>query len=125
MAYEFKTIDTQGYLHIALSGRLDKEVSEEMVDVFVELFSRSAHHKVLIDIRTLDVDMSVLYDYSQASYMASKLAGRKHRIACVSSEAQSESNKFFKDVGVNRGLLFRAFTDEQDAINWLDDARTT
>lgn len=125
MTYEIKASEGPEYLRVEISGVLDEGVSEAMVEEFVELFSASPHYRVLIDTTALRLKSSTLLDYSQASYLVSQLMGKKHRIANVSLEIDAESNRFFETVGVNRGLIYRAFTEERDAIDWLDDERPT
>ena len=119
MSYELKILENPDYLQMELSGLLDKDVSVEMVDSIAATLIEKGQYKLLLDITALSLNMSLIEDYDQASYAAKVFAGSKHMIACLSENTAFNSNQFFETVGVNRGLRYQAFTEKEDAIDWL------
>lgn len=119
MGYELRTVEKEHYLLINISGILDQEASDRMVEEVAEALFKSQHYKLLLDVRKLEVQTSVLEDHLQASYAAKQFAGKKHRIASLSLDSDQDSNEFFEVVCVNRGMNYRAFCVEQEAIDFL------
>ncbi len=76
---------------------------------------------VLIDDTDLEMEFSVSSDYENAVFVSNLLRSVSPRIAIVDNPDNSEGNRFFENVCVNRGLNIRCFDDQQEALDWLLD----
>lgn len=119
MTYELEVIENPDYLRLELTGILTKDGGKELVDEVAAALLGSEHELILIDVRKLDLETSLIQDHQQASYAASKFSGKRHKIAQLTSETNLKADEFFETVGYNRGLNSRTFTVESDAIDWL------
>lgn len=76
--------------------------------------------QLLLDERRLmdQQDTHDAYEVSESENIAlAALSGLK--IACISHPDNYELNKNYETLLINRSLVFKAFLDEDDAIQWL------
>ncbi|MDH3440247.1 MAG: hypothetical protein OEM63_05825 [Gammaproteobacteria bacterium] len=119
MKHELTCVDGTDYLHLVLCGRLDQSNLRQTNIEIAAAFFESNHQKMLIDVRKLELDTSVIDDFDQASHFAMSFARVPHRIAHLTIAEKLDADQFFETVGLNRGLNIRNFLNEQDAVDWL------
>ncbi len=101
----------RGTLTTAVDRKLDSEVAEAC-----KLHKRS---RVLIDISRMKGVPTTLEDYQTASTLGERWANHVERAAILDSPEYAAESHFFETVAVNRGYVLKAFTREDEALQWL------
>lgn len=106
-------------LYVTASG---SDESLEEVQAYgaavVEACREHSCRRVLADERALDYRLSTIDTYDLAKYY-SKYVPHVIRAAVVCSPGDLEDGSFWEVAVQNRGLLFRVFTDFEQARAWL------
>jgi hypothetical protein len=77
--------------------------------------------KVLVDVRELKGRLGILDSYLLVTEVFDKLRGKGMRKAAIVDEQVSSFREWFLEtVARNRGFNFRVFTDQEDALKWLE-----
>ena len=77
--------------------------------------------QVLVDVRELKGRLGTLDNYLLVTEVFAKLRGKGMRKAAIVDEQVSSLGEWFLEtVARNRGFNFRVFTDQADALAWLD-----
>lgn len=121
MKYREITVDKPDYLHLRCSGVWDPESSKRIWQRIVTRLGQLDHGKLLLDQREIELETSVNIDFGHASFVADLARGVCRKAAIVDIAENSESDRFFETVCVNRSLNLRFFLSEQGAIEWLLD----
>ena len=107
------------YLHVTLRGR--RENLEDSRDVWREIAEQCKagdFKRVLLE-KFLERDISIFEMLELVSEFP-RLGLRSFKVAIVEhTEEHRELNKFAETAASNRGLLYRTFSSEQDAEQWL------
>jgi len=110
-----------GYLLVVSHGNLD---SVEEVRKYVVLLRKQAlvnrAKRLLLDERNLKdhQDMMDAYVLSESEEIVTT-ALQGIRLACISHPANYELNRSYETLFLNRSLMFKAFLNEAEAIEWL------
>ena len=113
-------IDPQtDHLLTVVSGSFDHA---KLAAMLKDIFAASSCHglrRILIDIRTLEGDLSVMarYDFGR---IAAELQREPVRIAVLGTEAQLWPDRFAENVANNRGVQTKVSTDLVEALAWLN-----
>jgi len=109
------------YLHISCSGTFDLA---EAGRVFQQAFDVAAQQhllKVLVDIRSVDGDVSTMDRYAIGDFIARQyLQHAGIKVGVVGAEPLVHSARFGATVARNRGAFFKAATDLNEVLEWLD-----
>ena len=78
---------------------------------------------VIYDARKMQVPASIMPAYEFSTQLSSKMEDpslRRVKVAFLYDAGKFDDHwKFWETVSVNRGLQFKGFTDERDAMEWL------
>jgi hypothetical protein len=124
MSYELTCSLEKDHVRIRMDGAWPDKKPEEVIAAIHALWEK--HHKrhLLIDIRNMSNTPSVTSDYYEAKHFVKTGFIFVGRIGVLDNLDRKEANDFFETTAANRGLRFRFFyTDEQEAIDWLDEGR--
>jgi len=127
MSLNFETESRQGYLLMTYEGSYAHSLVEEFTDQILETCKSQQPTKLLIDLRLVTGNMSVIERYQLAltaarKYFIARLAAKIPgcRYAIVGTHPLVDSKKFEETVATNQGLNLRIFTDIQAAHRWLE-----
>ncbi len=121
MAIECDIQVKEGYLHVHAWGQGDsmEEVQQYGLKV-VEAAAAAGIAQALCDEREVEYHVGELEMYECARLMA-EVSPPGGKAAIVYDAAHLEIGQFWETVAVNRGLTVRAFTNIEDAENWLHE----
>jgi len=125
MEYIVQYREDQNIVAATAKGEWDPRVDNDMVREVMEIVEASGGAKVLLDIRELRFDISIVRALERALEVREyrqgfKTVSRKTAIVYSSvNERTDESVIFFETVSRNRGLPFLTFTDMDKAMAWL------
>lgn len=105
------------YLLVELSGEFSLNLIMDVIHKIVEKGKNENINKVLVDIRTLEGNPSILDRY-KIGLEISKVWGKKIQVASIGKK--NLNNYVAENVAVNRGAKFRVFTEIESALEWLE-----
>jgi hypothetical protein len=112
------------YLGAIVTGAFDPE---QLDSALKEIFAVSVRHglrKILIDIRQLEGNITVLARHDAGRIVAreASLQGRLYRLVVVGTEEQMWPDRFFENVANNRGIVTKVTLDMAEALAWLRES---
>ena len=109
-------LDKGGYLLVKVLDSWTKANATRVIDKALAEAEKRGHARLLFDLRNwLAPDME-----STRYFSGLHVAKALHPPFKVAAFASPEAiNRFGEDAAVNRGALFRMFSDEQAALHWL------
>ena len=122
MKHDVQILEEKCLVYCTLEGVPDVE---KAVQLALSLRKQASDYgfNVLYDARKMEVPSSVMPAYKFSTQLSSSindLALRQVKVAFLYDSGQFEEQwRFWETVSVNRGLQFKGFTDENDAIEWL------
>jgi hypothetical protein len=126
MAFSLNTEIKPGYQKIALGGPWGSEPIGITSDHILSECERSQAARILFDVRGITGHPTTLDRFAIATVFAGKYLGLRMekripacRFAVVGHENMVDAKKFEENVAVNRGLMVRTFTDQEEALIWL------
>jgi len=106
------------HLYALATGSFDHAQLEGILkDIFAES-SRQGLRKILIDIRTLEGNISVLARHD-AGEMVAKFQREPVRLTIVGTKNQIWPDRFMENVANNRGVTTKVTIDMAEALEWL------
>jgi hypothetical protein len=122
MKYETQIIEEKKIIYCTLKGEPNVQ---EAVSLALRL-RREAYElsfNVLYDARQMQVPASIMPAYDFSTQLSSNIDDqrlRRVRVAFLYDAGQFDDHwRFWETVSINRGLQFKGFTDEGDAMEWL------
>lgn len=104
------------YLLVEISGPYSLEMLMSAVHEVADQCRKESLNKVLIDLRNMDGDPSILDRYQIGVEIAS-IWGPRYKVAVI---ARTEIvNKMTENTAVNRGAKFMVTPDANRALEWL------
>lgn len=121
MSYIACIQDQPDYIRVTLSGSFDSQ--EELFDfaaLLVRMGEEYSKTRALVDRRRLNdkTDLMDVYRLSESD-LTVRSAMKGVRIACLAADHNLEHLRSFETVMPNRSLIYRVFTDEDEAVDWL------
>ena len=127
MAFDFKIENKPEYLTMIYEGDYDSSLAGMFTNQILETCKTYQPSKLLIDLRALKGDMTILDRFNLAvmattKYFSGKLTGKipSCRYAIVGNPPLVDPDRFAETVAVNRGLNVKVFTDWEKTIEWLE-----
>jgi hypothetical protein len=118
MPYEVSVPAGSDYVRIRWYGvAVSVDVQSSGIEA-LRLVAEENKFKVLIDVSELQNRLSTIDLYANTAEH-SRLAGPRPRTALVGRPDQEQDLQFVSNVGSNRGMPIRAFTNLADALDWL------
>jgi len=91
------------------------EVTREITKISLEYNIQT----VLIDHGKLKIDVSRYNAFKRSSELKSQFENIQPRVAFISPKRKHKLYQFFTLVAQNRGIQFKAFKKEREALEWL------
>ena len=104
------------YLKVVIQGDWSFASMKEGIEIVKEAANKLYLHRIFIDARNQPPVLTTLQRFEIGEYM-SKAWGSKFKVAALGPDKIPST--FTETVAVNRGVLFRFFSDESLALNWL------
>lgn len=113
-----------GIIHGKIKGKTDNLVLRKYALEMDKVISAENKKLILSDYREAFFSFSVLELFhlpEKHNLLLESLGKNIHALkrALLVSKSDDEMANFFEDVAVNRGQNVKVFTDEEEAINWL------
>jgi hypothetical protein len=119
MDSDFRIAIEGGIIRVELLGLAHYDFIRDTLTKVAETAASTQHAKLLFDLRQTDYSDSAVTTTIRHVEEAEEVGlGPQFRVAVVGLASDSML-QFVEDVSVNRGLQVRAFSDEQEAVNWL------
>lgn len=120
MPYKIEIISDPGYILVDQSGQADvDEMDVIRRDVF-EHVRKYGLLKVAVDVRKLTNEFTISEFFNiTVDNVEHKTEFPKPRVCLIVRQDQEENARFVENVGVNRGLPIKYFTDKEAALKWL------
>lgn len=125
MEYAIQLDETAGLISARATGAWESEKDNLMVDQLLQLVDTSEVNKILLDIRELHFDLSIIQIFQRAKTMREKRLKQNKvtsKVALVYAPADSKRDadmKFFENASQNRGMPYCVFIDMEKAQQWL------
>jgi len=122
MEYKVELAEEEKFIHAFAKGKWDAETDNAMVKEIMEMVENNAILRVLLDIRELQFNHSILQMFQRVQEMREKrkaTSKTSRRVAIVYSATLPVEATFFETASQNRGLPYRVFTDINEAKEWL------
>jgi hypothetical protein len=122
MKYDTKINNEEKIIYCVLDG--DPNV-KEAISLALSLREKASElgFNVFYDARKMIVPKSIMPAYDFSTGLSSSIESPALRVVKVAflyvASKYDERWKFWETVSVNRGLQFRGFTDEKEAMKWL------
>jgi hypothetical protein len=117
MPHKLWSIEPQElYLKVTIQGEWSFAIIKESIEGIKEAANQSGLFKILIDARNQPPVLTTLQRFEIGEYM-SKAWSSKYKVAALGPNKIPST--FTETVAVNRGVLFKFFSDEILALNWL------
>ena len=118
MAHRIELMKDGNYVRLALVGELTlADHDTARADVAVSLADNGCN-KLLIDASLAEPKMSpgdhYIFTAEHESHLPKDLF-----TAIVHRPSETDKFQFIENIGVNRGMNMKVFTDERQAVNWL------
>jgi len=78
--------------------------------------------KILIDVRNVTGEATIMERFDTSKYLVNQIQeqGFRGKVAVLGNEPLIDHSRFGETVAKNRGVLGKATTDFDDALNWLE-----
>ena len=106
-------------LRVRVSGTVERDVSGTAPAQARRIASAAEECRgILLDVREASIDIRLVDRFEGLAAFARVLAPGT-RLAVLGIPAHLTADTFARDVAENRGLLYRTFDDEAEALAWL------
>lgn len=117
MPHKLWSIEPQElYLKVTIQGEWSFASMKMGIEAVKETANQLGFHRIFIDARNQPPVLTILQRFEIGEYM-SKAWGSKYKVAALGPNKIPST--FTETVAVNRGVLFKFFSDEILALNWL------
>jgi hypothetical protein len=120
MNIQHKIIHSKDFIKTKITGEFDFDDSK---NTFIKLASDPTFpndYEILIDLRDAECQLSTVYIYGLAQILGKLTLSFLKKIAIVvSGKQQFDKAKFMELCAKNKGLKVQAFSDIDEAKNWL------
>lgn len=121
MDYLIETSEDGKYLRIAIKANVTTEIAYKWTDELVELTRNTGIKKYLFDSRKAKNISNVSDNYRFSYDMVSKLKLDKSIREAILVSPGDHSHDFIETTKINAGYDAKIFTDESEAIKWLEE----
>lgn len=122
MEYKVQLDEQNNIVNAIAKGEWKSEIDNAMVQEILEMVEKNTALKVLLDIRELHFEHSVLQVFQRAQEMREirkQIDTTSRKVAIVYSATLQVNMPFFETASQNRGLPYRVFIDLEEAKEWL------
>ena len=119
MEYHLDVTKHENYLRIEFRGDLTAENQKQVIeDIYLALFN-GGEKNALVDRRAGPLQETPLANYNEADFISDLPYIYRFRIAVLVRAEEIGHASFLEAVAVNRGVNWKFFDSEEDAIDWL------
>jgi len=126
MEYKVELGKEKEFIYAFAKGEWDSEVDNALVKEIMNMVEEEGILKVLLDIRELQFNHSILQMFLRVQEMREKRRAKRRatgktsrRVAIVYSDTLPVEGTFFETASQNRGLPYWVFSDIEKAKEWL------
>jgi hypothetical protein len=120
MAIHFSISDSGKYLICRVDEPITIDIARRMGDGMTELAQQTGIQCRLLDVRGMPNQMSVVVNYDLAYKEMDELQiNRSMKLACLVLPTDNQHD-FVSTAIKNAGFNYRVFTDETEAVAWLE-----
>jgi hypothetical protein len=122
MKFEISIPKSKTYLNICVKEAVTPDLLKQFIEKTGNSSNRSGINKFLLDLRQAPNQTSTIALYDLVYYKYRKLGfkpGSKH--ALLVSLKNKDDYSFAETVLLNAGYQSKIFTDEKDAIDWIEE----
>jgi hypothetical protein len=113
-------IHATDFIRTTTKGDLDLEATRQMLLTVASLVTPPGSHDIFLDCRETTSKMSLSDITKLVDTMLDHRRLFGHKLAILTPEGEKfDTMQFMENYAVNRGLKVAAFTDYEQAINWL------
>ena len=120
MPYRIEIINNPGYILVDQYGYVDVG---EMDVIRREVFKQVEEHglpKIAVDVSKMTNEYTISEFFNiTVENIEHKTDFPKPRVCLIVRQDQEENARFVENVGVNRGMPIKYFTDREAALKWL------
>ena len=124
MPWTYKENPPSSIVEVTVIGEITSDDLQELTSTLIELEKEKGSNGFLIDTTQMEFAASIvdLYKIPAIQYIEEGA----DRLACVAvilsdSIKEKEAVEFYETASINRGWNVRAFSERQEAIEWLAD----
>ena len=108
------------YIHFKATEMYNEPEDFDTVKEMFKITRKNGYSRILVDVRALDYNFNTIEYYDFDVHWSEFIRDESVLISAVLVDNE-KFNLFPEDVIVNRGGIFKIFTEEQEAINWLEE----
>ena len=122
MPWSYDYNPTLGVIDVAYRGSTSARDLQQSTSRFIEIEHEQGINRFLVDTSDMELDATLLdvHDIPEEQYIVEG-ADRNGRVALILSTStfERQAGLFYRDACQNRGWLVEAFSDRQEALDWL------
>ena len=122
MTYGINITPDGPILRVRIEGTVKRGLSRDDLATVKQLMTTCTENGcmgILLDISRASLEVDVVDVYQVGNALAARMIPGI-RIAAFPHSSNTDGDSFFRLVSQNRGILYRAFDAETDAVNWLN-----
>jgi hypothetical protein len=120
MDLRFHTVDAHHLLRVDATGKIDLPATVRMAREIAAFGGEAAHLPVLLDVRALQGRLSVLEMVELVKLLVVESQRYQRKLALLTrADEQLERARFMQLYSLNRGIPIAAFSDYDQAVDWL------
>jgi hypothetical protein len=125
MNYIVEFTEEQGIVSARAEGEWDSTTDNSMVLEILEMVDATRSSKVLLDIRELHFNQSMVQLFERVKVIREqrrefgKVSAKAAIVYTAFTPKDEEDMRFFENAARNRGLPYRSFKDIEEAMTWL------
>ena len=120
MPYRIEILTNPDYILVDQSGDVSTDDVEVIRREIFDLVAREGLSRVMVDVRNQTNDYSITEMFNMTvEHAVSETPFTKPRICLLVLPDQEDNARFIENVGANRGMPIKYFTNRQAGLAWL------
>ena len=117
--YHLEVTDEKHYLNVKFGGDLTVKNEEQVITDIYSTVVRSGQKNALIDRQTGHLEPSPKSNYEEAKFISELQGIHEYRFAVLFRPEDIGHSSLLEDLGANRGVNWKFFEHEKEAVKWL------
>lgn len=120
MPYKIEIVRDPGYILVHQNGVVSTDDVDAIRSEIFDLVAQEGLTRVVVDVRNQTNDYSTAEMFNMTvDHAVQKTPFSKPWVCLLVRPNQEDNARFIENVGVNRGMPIKYFTDEQAGLKWL------
>lgn len=120
MPYKIEILTNPDYILVDQSGDVSMDDVEVIRHEVFDLVAREGLTRVMVDVCNQTNDYSIAEMFNMTvKHAVSETPFTKPRICLLVRPDQEDNARFIENVGANRGMPIKYFTNREAALDWL------